>query len=157
VAVGIAGQIDRPFLAQIHPSLTEVSHVAWRGASLEMTGGTKGGAQRAHTLKAYVQRGGSPVTTTPIYHLPCSHKSHNDTQWNTYLVASSSLFSMIRFSTSLPMPKNKKIHIYMHTHIYIYTFLSFFLQLFISLSIYLVTHSFAHFFVHLLTINLVFN
>jgi hypothetical protein len=27
VEVGIAGQIDRPFLAQFHPSLTEVSHV----------------------------------------------------------------------------------------------------------------------------------
>jgi hypothetical protein len=28
VAVGIAGQIDWPFLAQFRPSLTEVSHVA---------------------------------------------------------------------------------------------------------------------------------
>jgi hypothetical protein len=28
VEVGIAGQIDRPFLAQFRPSLTEVSHVA---------------------------------------------------------------------------------------------------------------------------------
>jgi hypothetical protein len=27
VEVGIAGQIDRPFLAQFRPSLTEVSHV----------------------------------------------------------------------------------------------------------------------------------
>jgi hypothetical protein len=34
-----------------------------------MTGGTKSGAQRARTLKAYVRRGGSPVTVTPIYHL----------------------------------------------------------------------------------------
>jgi hypothetical protein len=47
VEVGIASQIDRPFLTQIRPSLTEVTHVAWRGA-----GGTKGGAQRALTLKA---------------------------------------------------------------------------------------------------------
>jgi hypothetical protein len=52
VEVGIAGQIDRPFLAQFRPSLTEVSHVAWNGAPLEMTVGTKGGAQTARTLKA---------------------------------------------------------------------------------------------------------
>jgi hypothetical protein len=44
VEVKIAGQIDRPFLAQFRPSLTEVCHVACRG--------TKGGAQRARTLKA---------------------------------------------------------------------------------------------------------
>jgi hypothetical protein len=69
VEVGIAGQIDRLFLAQFRPSLTQVSHVAWRGAPLEMTGETKGGAQRARTLKAYVRRGGSPETATPIYHL----------------------------------------------------------------------------------------
>jgi hypothetical protein len=50
--VGIAAQIDRPFLVQFRPSLTEVAHVAWRGAPLEMTGGTKGGAQRARTSKA---------------------------------------------------------------------------------------------------------
>jgi hypothetical protein len=50
--VGITGQTDRPFLAQFHPSLTEVSHVTWREAPLEMMGGTKGGAQRARTLKA---------------------------------------------------------------------------------------------------------
>jgi hypothetical protein len=50
VEVGIAGQIDRPFLAQ--------------------TVGTKGAAQRTRTLKAYVRRGGSPVTATPIDHLP---------------------------------------------------------------------------------------
>jgi hypothetical protein len=48
----IAGQIDQPFLTQFRPSLTEVSHVAWREAPLEMTGRTKGGAQRASTLKA---------------------------------------------------------------------------------------------------------
>jgi hypothetical protein len=52
VEVGITGQIDRSFLAQFRPSLTEVFHVAWRGAPLEITGGTKGGAQRARTLKA---------------------------------------------------------------------------------------------------------
>jgi hypothetical protein len=67
--VGIAGQIDRPFIAQLRPLLTEVSHVAWRGAPLEMTGWIKGGAQRAHTLKAWVRRGDSPVTATPFYHL----------------------------------------------------------------------------------------
>jgi hypothetical protein len=41
-----------PFLAQFLPLLTEVSYVAWRGAPREMPGGTKGGAQRACTLKA---------------------------------------------------------------------------------------------------------
>jgi hypothetical protein len=45
VKVGITGQIDRPFIAR--KSLIEVCHVAWRGAPLEMTGGTKRGAQRA--------------------------------------------------------------------------------------------------------------
>jgi hypothetical protein len=52
VEVWIAGQIDQPFLAQFYPSLTEVSHVVWRGAPVEMTGGTKGGTQTAHTLNA---------------------------------------------------------------------------------------------------------
>jgi hypothetical protein len=52
VEVGIAGQIDRPFLAQFRPSLAEVCNVAWREAPLKMTGGTKGGAQRDRTLKA---------------------------------------------------------------------------------------------------------
>jgi hypothetical protein len=52
VEVGITGQIDRLFLAQFLPSLREVTDVDLRGAPLEMTGGTKGGAQRARTLKA---------------------------------------------------------------------------------------------------------
>jgi hypothetical protein len=52
VEVGITGHIDRPFFAQFHHSLTGVSHVAWCGAPLERIGGTKGGAQRARTLKA---------------------------------------------------------------------------------------------------------
>jgi hypothetical protein len=52
VEVGIASQIDRPFLAQFRPSLTEVFHIAWRGAPLEMSSGTKVGAQRPRTLKA---------------------------------------------------------------------------------------------------------
>jgi hypothetical protein len=50
--VGIAGQIDRPFLPQFRLSLTDVSHVTWRVAPVEITGGTKGSAQRARTLKA---------------------------------------------------------------------------------------------------------
>jgi hypothetical protein len=52
VEVGIGGQIDRSFLVQYRPSLTEVSNVALRGTPLEVEGGTKGGAQRARTLKA---------------------------------------------------------------------------------------------------------
>jgi hypothetical protein len=51
VEVRIAGKIYRPFLAQFRPSLTEVSHVALRGALLEMTDGTKGGAQRTSSLR----------------------------------------------------------------------------------------------------------
>jgi hypothetical protein len=51
VGVGIAGKIDQPFLAQFRPSLIEVFHVSWRGAPLQMTGGTKGGAQRASSLR----------------------------------------------------------------------------------------------------------
>jgi hypothetical protein len=35
------------FSPVIRPSLIEASHVAWRGAPLEMTGRTKGGAKRA--------------------------------------------------------------------------------------------------------------
>jgi hypothetical protein len=49
VEVGITDQTDRAFLARnsaLH------LHVAWRGAPLEMTGGTKGGAQRACSLYA---------------------------------------------------------------------------------------------------------
>jgi hypothetical protein len=45
-----ADKIDRPFLSQFRSSLTELSHVAWRAAPLEMTDGTKGGAQRARSL-----------------------------------------------------------------------------------------------------------
>jgi hypothetical protein len=51
VEVRIAGQIDRPFLAQFRPSLTEVSHFFLRGGPLEMTGGNKG-TQSTRTLKA---------------------------------------------------------------------------------------------------------
>jgi hypothetical protein len=40
----LRGQIDRSFLAHVRPPRTEVCHVAWRGAPLEMTRGTKGGA-----------------------------------------------------------------------------------------------------------------
>jgi hypothetical protein len=46
VEVGFSGEIYRPFLACFLSSLPESSHVAWRGAPLELTGGTKGGAQR---------------------------------------------------------------------------------------------------------------
>jgi hypothetical protein len=46
-AVGkIGSAISRPYFL---PSLIEVSHVAGRGAPLEMTGETKSGAQRAHS------------------------------------------------------------------------------------------------------------
>jgi hypothetical protein len=49
--VGITGKICWPFLARFPSSLTETSHVAWRGAPLEMMEGTKGGAQRARSLR----------------------------------------------------------------------------------------------------------
>jgi hypothetical protein len=67
VEVGIAGKIDRPILAQLHPSLTEVSHVVWRGAPLGMTGGTKGGAQRASSLRPTCVGDVDPETVTHIY------------------------------------------------------------------------------------------
>jgi hypothetical protein len=67
VEVGIAGKIDRPFLAQFLLSLKEVSHVAWRGAPLEMTGGTKGGAQRASSLRPRCVGEVDPETATRIY------------------------------------------------------------------------------------------
>jgi hypothetical protein len=45
-AVGKIGlAISRPYFL---PSLIEVSHIAGRGAPLEMTGETKSGVQRAH-------------------------------------------------------------------------------------------------------------
>ena len=44
--VGFSGEICRPFLAHFRSSLPEGSHVAWCGAPLGLTGGTKGGAQR---------------------------------------------------------------------------------------------------------------
>ena len=47
VEVGFPGQICRPFCAHFRSSLPGGSHVAWRGAPLGSTGGTKGGAQRA--------------------------------------------------------------------------------------------------------------
>jgi hypothetical protein len=50
--VGITGKICWPFIIQFLPSLTQTSHLAWRGAPLEMTEGTKGGAQRACSLRS---------------------------------------------------------------------------------------------------------
>jgi len=47
VEVGFPGQICQSFLAHFRSSLPEGSHVAWHGAPLGSTGGTKGGAQRA--------------------------------------------------------------------------------------------------------------
>jgi hypothetical protein len=67
VEVRITGKIDRPFLAQFRPSLTEVSHVAWRGAPLEMTDRTKGGAQRASSLRPKCIGEVDPKTMTHIY------------------------------------------------------------------------------------------
>jgi hypothetical protein len=67
VEVGIAGKIDRQFIAQFRPSLTEVSHVTWREAPLEMTGGTKGGAQRASSLRPRCIEEVDPKTVPHIY------------------------------------------------------------------------------------------
>jgi len=46
VAGKIGSAISRPYFL---PSLIEVSHVAGHGAPLEMTGGTKSGAQRTRS------------------------------------------------------------------------------------------------------------
>jgi hypothetical protein len=51
VEVGVAGKIYHPFLARFQPSLTMVSHVALCGVPLEVRDGTKGGAQRARSLR----------------------------------------------------------------------------------------------------------
>jgi hypothetical protein len=69
VGVGITGKIDRPFLARFRPSLTEVSHVAWLGAPLEMTDGTKG---CAHRSRSSVLRGGRPRNRDPYLSILCS-------------------------------------------------------------------------------------
>jgi hypothetical protein len=61
------GKIDWQFLAQFRPSLTEISHVAWHGAPLEITDGTKGSAQRASSLRPRCFREVDPETTTHIY------------------------------------------------------------------------------------------
>jgi hypothetical protein len=61
-----AGKIDRPCLAPFRPSLREVSHVAWRGAPLEMTDGTKGGAQIASSLRRWT-RHRDPYLSVSIY------------------------------------------------------------------------------------------
>jgi hypothetical protein len=60
------GKTDCPFLAQFRPSLTEVSHGAWRGAPLEMTDGTKGDAQRASSLRPRCLGEVDPETATHI-------------------------------------------------------------------------------------------
>jgi hypothetical protein len=62
-----ARKIDQPFLAQFRPSLTEVPHVAWHAAPLEMTEGTKGGAQRASNLRPRCFGEVDPETVTHIY------------------------------------------------------------------------------------------
>jgi hypothetical protein len=66
VEVGIAGKIDRLFLDRFRPSLTEVSHVTWRGALLEMMDGTKGGAQSARSLRPRCVGKVDPETPTHI-------------------------------------------------------------------------------------------
>jgi hypothetical protein len=58
--VGIAGKIDRP-------SLTEVSHVAWCWAPLEMMDGTKDSAQRARSLRPRCIGEVDPETATHNY------------------------------------------------------------------------------------------
>jgi hypothetical protein len=68
------GKIDRPFIAQFRPLLTEVSHVAWHGAPLEMMDGTKGSAQRASSLRPRYFGEVDPETATHIY-LVSSEKS----------------------------------------------------------------------------------
>jgi hypothetical protein len=67
VEVRIAGKIDWPFIAQFRFSLTEVSHVTWCGAPLEMMGGTKGGAQRTSSLRPRCVGEVDPETMTHIY------------------------------------------------------------------------------------------
>jgi hypothetical protein len=62
-----AGKIDRPFLAQFHPSLTEVSHVAWHGAPLEMMEGTNCSAQRPSSLRPRCFGEVDPEIVTHIY------------------------------------------------------------------------------------------
>jgi len=47
VEIRFPGQICQPFLTHFRSSLPEGSHVAWCGAPLGSTGGTRGGAQRA--------------------------------------------------------------------------------------------------------------
>jgi hypothetical protein len=71
MGVRITGKIDWPFLTRFHPSLTEVFHVAWRGAPLEMTDGTKGGAQRARSLRPRCFGVVDLETATQIYLSVC--------------------------------------------------------------------------------------
>jgi hypothetical protein len=86
VEVGIADKIDRPFLSQFRPSLTEVSHVAWREAPLEMTGGTKGGAQRASSLRPRRVGEVHPETATHIYIYIYTHILENVCLYGVCLV-----------------------------------------------------------------------
>jgi len=88
VEVGFPGQICRPFLAHFRSSLPEGSHVAWRGAPLGSTGGTKGGAQRACWLTALVRRGNSPVTAiqSTITHLQEHKTTASTASGNHYTV-----------------------------------------------------------------------
>jgi hypothetical protein len=62
-----AGKIYRTFLAQFCSLLTEVSHVAWREAPLEMTDGTEGVAQRASSLRSRCFGEIDPETATHNY------------------------------------------------------------------------------------------
>jgi hypothetical protein len=66
----ITGKIFRPFLARFLPSLTGTSHVALRTAPLEITEGTKGGAQRARNLRPRCIGDGvpGPRRQSTIYH-----------------------------------------------------------------------------------------
>jgi hypothetical protein len=95
VEVGIAGKIDRPFRAQFSPSLIEVS-VAWRGAPLEMTGGTKGGAQRASSLRPRCVGEVDPETATLSIYL------------SIYLSTYLSIYRLWSFAPT-PAPKQNEL------------------------------------------------
>jgi hypothetical protein len=97
VEVRIAGKIDRPFLAQFHPSLTEVSRVAWSAVPLEMMGGTKGGAQRASSLRPRCVGEVDPETTTHIY--LSIYLSFFLTLWFIHIIQGISLTYLLQVTT----------------------------------------------------------
>jgi hypothetical protein len=107
-----AGKIDWPFLAQFRPSLTQVSHVAWHEVPLEMTDGTKGGAQWASSLRPRCFGEVDPKTAIHSYLYLYTHPlTQCDTSQKNWILSNAAVrtlnYAYKQLSSSSSFPKGK--------------------------------------------------